>query len=426
MQRTLEGRRIVLGITGGVAAYKSVELCRELVRRGAFVSPVLTASAERFIGAATLSAVASEPARTSLWESPEPSPHTDLGQQADLVLVAPATANLLAAARAGTSHDLLSTTLLATRAPLVLCPAMHTEMWEHPATADNVRVLRERGVTFVDPQAGELAGGDVGVGRLADTETIVEACERVLARTPAREHSSASPARADLAGMTVLVSAGGTREAIDPVRFIGNRSSGRQGHAIAMAARERGARVRLVTTVPGDPDLAAAGLDVTGVESAQQLHDAMLDRATDADIVVMCAAVADFRPVDCATRKLKRRDGLPHIELEPTPNVLRALVGERRDGQVVVGFAAETDHLADNAAEKLTGSGADLIVANDVSRADAGFEHATNAVTIHRAGGLDPIDVPLASKREIAERVLDAALDQRAVRSERDEPRPVH
>jgi len=371
--RPLAGRRIVLGITGGVAAYKAAELCRELVRRGAFVSPVLSRGAERFIGAATYSAIASEPARTSLWESPEPSPHTDLGQRADLVVVAPATANLLAAARAGSSADLLTTTLLATRAPVLLCPAMHTEMWEHPATRDNVATLQARGVQFVLPESGELAGGDVGAGRLADPMAIADRCVELLAGD------------GQLAGSTVLVSAGGTREAIDPVRYIGNRSSGRQGHAIALAALARGARVELVTTAPDDPALTGTSITVTPVESAQQMHDAMLERASAADVVVMCAAVADFRPADCADTKLKRRDGLPNIALEPTPNILRALVAARRDGQVVVGFAAETDHLRDNALEKLDGSGADLIVANDVSRADAGFEHATNAVTIHRA-----------------------------------------
>ena len=431
----LAGRRIVLGITGGVAAYKAAELCRELVRRGAFVSPILTRGAERFIGAATFSAIASEPARTSLWESPEPSPHTDLGQRADLIVVAPATANLLAAARAGTSQDLLTTTLLATRAPVLLCPAMHTEMWEHPATRDNVATLQARGVHFVLPDSGELAGGDVGAGRLADPMAIADRVGELLA-TPANVVASAdyppvevAPSDApaivapgaqppggvrDLEGMTVLVSAGGTREAIDPVRFIGNRSSGKQGHAIALAALDRGARVQLVTTVPGDPSLAGTAIEVLPVETAQQMHDAMLAHVPLADVVVMCAAVADFRPSECAHTKLKRRDGLPQIQLEPTPNILRAIVAERRAGQVIVGFAAETDHLRDNALEKLDGSGADLIVANDVSRADAGFEHDTNAVTIHRVSSTTPIDVPVGHKRDVAERVLDAALAERS------------
>ncbi len=429
----LAGRRIVLGITGGVAAYKAAELCRELVRRGAFVSPILTRGAERFIGAATFSAIASEPARTTLWESPEPSPHTDLGQQADLVVVAPATANLLAAARAGSSQDLLTTTLLATRAPVLLCPAMHTEMWEHPATRDNVATLQSRGVHFVLPDSGELAGGDVGAGRLADPMAIADRVGELLAApenagtatidqpAPVIVAPGAQPSDAprDLEGLTVLVSAGGTREAIDPVRFIGNRSSGKQGHAIALAALDRGARVQLVTTVPTDPALADTAIEVLPVESAQQMHDSMLAHVPLADVVVMCAAVADFRPTECAHNKLKRRDGLPEISLEPTPNILRALVGERHAGQVIVGFAAETDHLRDNALEKLDGSGADLIVANDVSRADAGFEHDTNAVTIHRVSSSTPIDVPVGAKRDIAERVLDAALEERSSASTR-------
>jgi phosphopantothenoylcysteine decarboxylase/phosphopantothenate--cysteine ligase len=419
MDRPLDGRRIVLGVTGGVAAYKAAELCRELVRRGAFVSPILTESAQRFIGAATFDAIASEPARTTLWDSPEPSPHTDLGQQADLVVVAPATANLLAAARAGTSHDLLTTTLLATRAPVLLCPAMHTEMWEHPATRENVQVLLDRGTLMMAPATGELAGGDVGTGRLADPIEIADRCEQLLSgeHVPVRSVVPPQPPRtADLAGLTVLVSAGGTREAIDPVRFIGNRSSGRQGHAIARAARARGARVLLVTTMPNERSLArsASSGDVCAVDTAQQLHDEMLARAREADVVVMCAAVADFRPVATATGKLKRRDGLPQLELEPTPNVLRALVAARPLGQTIVGFAAETDDVDDNALEKLAGSGADLLVANDVSRADAGFEHATNAVTIHRTGGAEPIDVPVADKLVVADRILDAVLEHRA------------
>jgi phosphopantothenoylcysteine decarboxylase/phosphopantothenate--cysteine ligase len=402
MERPFEGRRIVLGVSGGVAAYKSVELCRELVRTGAFVSPVLTRGAERFIGAATLSAVASEPARTSLWESPEPSPHTELGQRADLVVVAPATANVLAAARAGTSLDLLTTTLLATRAPVLMCPAMHTEMWEHPATRDNVAALRSRGVTVLDPAVGELAGGDVGAGRLPEVGTILASVREILGE----------PRRAgDLAGLHVLVSAGGTREAIDPVRFIGNRSSGRQGHAIALAARARGARVTVVTTAPTDPLLAARDdLDVHAVESAQQLHDRMLELAPTAQVVVMCAAVADFRPIAVATSKLKGRDGVPVIELEPTPKVLGALVDGRVDGQVIVGFAAETDDLVANAREKLERSGADLLVANEVGRDDAGFDHPANAVTILPADGSAPVEVARADKRIIAEHVLDAAL----------------
>jgi len=418
MTGSLAGRRIVLGVSGGVAAYKAVELCRELVRRGAFVSPLLTASAQRFIGAATFSAVASEPARASLWDSPEPSPHTDLGQTADLVLVAPATARLVAAARAGLADDLLTTTLLATRAPVVFAPAMHTEMWEHAATRDNVATLEARGVHFVAPAAGELAGGDIGVGRLADTMTIADACEAALADLPNRTSgtSSDAPLRRPLPGTTVLVSAGGTREAIDPVRFIGNRSSGKQGHAIAMAALDRGARVRLVTTTDAPRELTDhPAVEITRVTSAAEMHDAMLERTADADIVIMAAAVADFRPADPVEHKLKRRDGLPIIRLEPTANVLGALVEHRHAGQTIVGFAAETDDLERNALGKLRSSGADLTVANDVSGPDAGFECDTNAVCIFgaRANG-EPVRVATSSKREVAEAIIDIVLDERA------------
>ncbi|MCW2924248.1 MAG: phosphopantothenoylcysteine decarboxylase/phosphopantothenate--cysteine ligase [Thermoleophilia bacterium] len=421
MMHELEGRRIVLGITGGVAAYKAAVLCRELVRRGAFVSPVMTAGAERFIGAPTLSAVASEPVRTSLWDSPEPSPHTDLGQAADLVVVAPATAHLLAAARAGLSEDLLTTTLLATRAPVLLCPAMHTEMWEHAATRDNVAVLQSRGVHFVMPDAGELAGGDVGAGRLADPIDIADACAALLGAVD----PAAVPRERDLTGTTVLVSAGGTREALDPVRYIGNRSSGKQGHAVALAAAARGARVQLVTAAEVGADLAAAGIAVTRVTSAEEMLAAMQERAGASDLVVMCAAVADFRPVHCSGHKLKRRDGLPVIELESTPNILETLVAGRTLGQTIVGFAAETDDMASNAREKLAGSGADLVVANDVSRPDAGFECDTNAVTIYRSSSSSPIVVDVADKRAVADRVLDAALEERAARDERPRLREV-
>ena len=406
----LDGRRIILGVSGGVAAYKAAILCRELGRRGAVVSPILTRGAQRFVGAATFSAIAAEPARTDLWDNPgEASPHTTVGQAADLVVLAPATAHLLARMRAGLADDLLTTTLLATRAPVLAAPAMHTEMWEHPATRENVAMLAGRGVAFVLPQVGELAGGDVGAGRLADPLEIAAACEALL-----------RPTVRDLTGLHVLVSAGGTREAMDPVRFIGNRSSGKQGHAVARAAAARGATVDLVTTAEFEPGFGDEAIRVTRVTSAQELHDAMLAHAAASDLVVMGAAVADFRPADCADHKLKRRDGLPQIVLEPTPNVLQRLVAERHPAQVVVGFAAETDDVDANAHEKLRSSGADLIVANDVSRADAGFEVDTNAVTIHRATHPDsPIELPLASKQAIAHRILDAVLDARAARVER-------
>ena len=398
----LDGRRVVLGVSGSVSAWKSADLCRELGRRGARVSPVLTAAARRFIGEATFDAIADERARTDLWDAPEPSPHTDLARRADLVLVAPASADLLAALRAGLAHDLLTATLLATRAPVVVAPAMHEEMWEHPATRDNLATLAARGVHVVDPARGELAGGDVGVGRLADLDTIVAACEDVLAGT----------ARARMDGLHVLVTAGGTREPIDPVRYLGNRSSGRQGHAIAAAARDRGARVTLVSTTPV-PAAVARGVEVIRVERAQELLDAVLAHAADADVVVKAAAVADFRPLDPAHRKIRREDGIPSIELERTPDVLATLVDEDVPGRTLVGFAAETGDMVAGGRRKLDAKGLDLLVANDVLQPGAGFEHATNEVAILGASGLVD-EVPMTSKRAVAERILDAVLAERA------------
>src|SRR5689334_15298380 len=259
----LAGRRVVLGVTGGIAAYKAVEVCRRLVDAGAHVAPVLTEDATRFVGAVTFSALASEPARTSLFDGPDPIPHTRLGQSADVVVVAPATAKLVGKYAAGISDDLLTATLLATRAPVLVAPAMHTEMWEHPAVQENLATLRRRGVHVVDPESGRLAGGDVGAGRLAEPERVVAAAAAVLARG------------GDLAGMRVLVTAGGTREAIDPVRFIGNRSSGKMGHAVATAAAARGAAVTLVTTQARStsPTVEVVPFEVVPVESAQEMAD---------------------------------------------------------------------------------------------------------------------------------------------------------
>ena len=398
---SLAGRRIVLGVTGGIAAYKAVEVCRRLVDAGAHVAPILTEGALHFIGRATFDALASEPVQTSLWDEPHPIPHTRLGQGADLVIVCPATARLLADYRMGRSGDLLTATLLATRAPVIVCPAMHTEMWEQPAVQDNVEVLAGRGVTMVGPGDGRLAGGDVGAGRMADPTDVVEAAERILGATRGTDGG-------DLAGMTVLVTAGGTREPICPVRFIGNRSSGKQGHALAVEAASRGATVRCVTTRP-DRAPKAPGIEVTAVDTAAEMADAVVARAADADIVLMAAAVADFRPVDVATEKIKKDGGPPEILLEPTADILAELGRTRTRGQVLVGFAAETCDLRQNAAAKLIAKGIDLIVANDVSIPEAGFDHDTNAVVILDAKG-GAQDVPLADKREVARLVLDAAL----------------
>ena len=398
----LTGRRIVLGVTGGVAAYKAVEVCRRLVDAGAHVAPVMTEGALHFVGRATFDALASEPVQISLWDEPHPIPHTRLGQGADLVVVCPATARLLSDYRTGRSDDLLTATLMATRAPVVVAPAMHTEMWEQPSVAENVAVLAERGVTMVGPVDGRLAGGDSGAGRMADPEAIVAAAFDVLGATAGGEPTG------DLAGRTVLVTAGGTREPICPVRYLGNRSSGKQGHALAAEASARGAKVILVTTQPGTAP-GDLGLDVVEVETAAEMASAVLDRSAGADMVLMAAAVADFRPVEVADCKIKKDGGVPEVRLEPTVDILAELGRVRTGGQVLVGFAAETDDLRQNAAAKLQAKGIDLIVANDVSAPDVGFEHDTNAVVLLDADG-GVTEVPLCDKREVAGAVLDAAL----------------
>ena len=393
----LAGRRIVLGVSGGIAAYKAVELCRRLVDAGAHVAPVLTEGALHFVGKTTFDALASEPAHVSLFDDEHPIPHTRLGQIADLVVVAPATARVLGLYAAGISDDLLTNVLLATRAPVLVCPAMHTEMWEHAAVQANLRTLTGRGVHVVEPETGRLAGGDVGAGRLAEPATIVAAIERLLAEP-------------DLDHLSVLVTAGGTREPIDPVRFISNRSSGKQGYAIAEEAVRRGAKVTLVTTIDRP---VAAGIERVHVNTAAEMERAVLERSDGADIVVMAAAVADFRPVEVADRKIKKATGVPQIVLEPTTDILAALGARKRPGQTVVGFAAETNDVVANATAKLEKKGADIIVANDVAAPGAGFEHDTNAVTIVTAAGTTH-QVALSDKRAVARAVLDAVVQHRS------------
>ena len=385
----LEGKRIVLGVSGGIAAYKAIEVCRRLVDAGAHVSPVMTAGAQHFVGSTTFSALASEPVRTSLWEGSDPIPHTTLGQGADLVLVAPATARVLAAYAHGLSTDLLTNILIATRAPVVVCPAMHTEMWEHPAVEANIELLRSRGVQIVEPEAGRLAGGDIGKGRLADPADIVAAAERALADR-------------DLEGLNVVVTAGGTREPIDAVRVIANRSSGKQGHAISEECVRRGANVTVVTTteLPTSPTA-----DRIKVETAAEMQTALDSVAPSADIVIMAAAVADFRPKDSVDGKIKKAGGVPEVILEPTPDLLEVIGRNRHLHQTIVGFAAETCDLVTNARSKLERKCLDLVVANDVSAEGVGFAHGTNAVTLVSADG--ERDLTLRSKAEIAVGVVD-------------------
>ncbi|RZS89390.1 phosphopantothenate-cysteine ligase /phosphopantothenoylcysteine decarboxylase [Motilibacter rhizosphaerae] len=394
--------RVVLGVAGGIAAYKACELLRRLRESGHAVRVVPTASALRFVGAATWEALSGEPVHTEVWDSVPEVEHVRLGREADLVMVVPATADLLARAAHGQADDLLTSVLLTARCPVVLAPAMHTEMWEHPATRDNVALLRSRGTLVVDPTVGRLTGADSGPGRLPEPEQLAEVARAVLAR--------GGLAR-DLAGRHVVVSAGGTREPLDPVRFLGNRSSGRQGVALATTALARGARVTLLAAHLAVP--APAGVEVVPVPTAAALLDAAVAAAPLADAVVMAAAVADFRPVTTAATKIKKsRGGVPQVELEQTADVLAALVAARRDGQVVVGFAAETgdasgDALAHGRA-KLAAKGCDLLVVNEVGGPGhpTGFEGERNAgVVLLREGGEVP--VPLGSKEALADLVWD-------------------
>jgi phosphopantothenoylcysteine decarboxylase/phosphopantothenate--cysteine ligase len=403
------GKTIVLGVTGGIAAYKAVEVCRRLVDAGAHVVPVLTEDAARFVGPVTFSALASEPVQRTLWDEDDPIPHTRLGRRADLVLVVPATARFLGCYAAGIADGLLVATVLATRAPVMVCPAMHTEMWEHPALQDNLATLRRRGVHVVPPGEGRLAGGDVGAGRLAEPADIVDAALALLGRASDSGGGGANPARpGDLHGRRVVVSAGGTREPIDPVRFISNRSSGKQGHAVAEEAAARGAQVVLVTAATLT---SPVGMTVVRVDTAAEMEAAMLEHSAVAEVVVMAAAVADFRAKSPSDRKLHKSDGVPDVVLEPTPDILAELGRHRRPGQVVVGFAAETHEVAERAAAKLRDKGVDFMVANDVSAAHVGFDHDTNAVTIIGSDG-NRREVALASKRQVAEAILDCVVER--------------
>ena len=369
---------IVLGVCGGIAAYKSVEVLRQLRDRGYDVAPVLTTNATNFVGALTFSALASEPTRTSLFgDATTPIPHTYLGQRADLVVVAPATAHFIARLAAGLANDLLSATVLATRAPVVLCPAMHTEMWEQPSVRANIATVKGRGFLVLGPDSGPLAGGDAGVGRMVEPPRIVELVERCV-----------SGFRGELTGRRVLITAGGTREAIDPVRVIANRSTGLQGYALAEVARRLGAEVTLVSTVDRSLSVdVASSIKVVAVESAREMRDAVANYAPSSHCVIMAAAVSDFT-IDRSPQKLRRRDGLPELRLKSTDDIVRELVTKRPPGQVIVAFAAETGDLVANALAKFRDKGVDVLVANDVSAPGVGFGHPTNEVTIVGPGEL--------------------------------------
>jgi phosphopantothenoylcysteine decarboxylase/phosphopantothenate--cysteine ligase len=397
--------QVVLGVTGGIAAYKACELLRRLKESGHDVTVVPTAAALEFVGAPTWAALSGRPVATEVWDRVHEVPHVRLGQAADLVVVAPATADVLAKAAHGLADDLLTNTLLTARCPVVMAPAMHTEMWEHPATTANVATLRERGVLVIEPAEGRLTGADTGKGRLPEPEEIFEVCRDVLARA-----SGTHDAAADLAGRHVVVSAGGTRERLDPVRFLGNRSSGRQGYALARAAVARGAEVTLVAANVDLPD--PAGAKVVRVESTDELRDAVLAAAASADAVVMAAAPADFRPVDRSEVKIKKADdgSAPTIELEQNPDILKELSHHRPGPDtVVVGFAAETGDetggVLDLARAKLARKGCDLLVVNDVSGGRV-FGADDNEAVILAADGTS-VPVARGTKSALAHRIWD-------------------
>ncbi|MEU2832968.1 bifunctional phosphopantothenoylcysteine decarboxylase/phosphopantothenate--cysteine ligase CoaBC [Streptomyces lavendulae] len=398
--------KVVLGVSGGIAAYKACELLRRLTESGHDVRVVPTAASLNFVGEATWSALSGNPASTEVWESVHEVPHVRIGQGADLVVVAPATADMLAKAAHGLADDLLTNTLLTARCPVVFAPAMHTEMWEHPATQENVATLRRRGAVVIEPAVGRLTGKDTGKGRLPDPEEIYEVCRRVLAR------GTAGP---DLAGRHVVISAGGTREPLDPVRFLGNRSSGKQGYALARTAAARGARVTLVAanTALADP----AGVDLVRVGTALQLREAVLKAAADADAVVMAAAVADFRPARYADGKIKKKDGQDPepVALVRNPDVLAEISADRaREGQVVVGFAAETDEVLANGRAKLRRKGCDLLVVNEVGESKTFGSEENEAVVLASDGS--ETSVPHGPKEVLADVIWDQVVARLAPR----------
>lgn len=390
--------RIVLGVGAGIAAYKVCELLRLLTESGHVVRVVPTPDSLRFVGAATWEALSGQPVSTSPWDDVHEVPHVALGQRANLVFVAPATADLLARAATGLAPDLLSNVLLTARCPVVYAPAMHTEMWQHPATQANVATLRARGAIVLEPASGRLTGNDSGPGRLPEPAELYQAALRVLAR-------GAAALVPDLTGRHVLVTAGGTREELDPVRFIGNWSSGLQGYALARTAAARGAEVTLIAANTSLPD--PAGVSVLKVTSACQMREAAVSAATVADAVVMAAAVADYRPVARSETKLKKSAGPPEpIELTENPDILRELSAERRkSGQIIVGFAAETDDPIGNGLVKLAAKGCDLLVVNKVGKGLA-FGTADNAADILAADG-QHVFVPLGPKDSLADVIWD-------------------
>jgi phosphopantothenoylcysteine decarboxylase/phosphopantothenate--cysteine ligase len=394
--------KIALGVTGGVAAYKAAELVRRLQDEGLDVQVVMTRAAQEFITPLTFAALTGKKVITEMFGADSSAPanvesaieHMAVAQRIDLLLVAPATADILSKFAHGAADDFLSTLYIATKAPVVVAPAMNVNMWEHPATQENLATLRARGVHVVDPDEGYLACGMTGAGRLAATESIVRNVSDVLGL------------RKDFAGQTVLITAGPTREDLDPVRFLTNRSSGKMGYALAEAAVRRGARTILVSG-PVELD-APAGVDWVPVRSTEEMRSAVMARAPEATILIMAAAVADYRPAAVHANKIKRSEGRVTLDLEPTADIL-AEVGRAKGKSILIGFAAETDRLIENARDKLQRKGADMIVANDVTQEGAGFDIDTNIVTLVLRDGRD-VPLPKMTKREVADKILDQAL----------------
>ena len=390
----LTGKEIVLGVTGGIAAYKAAEVVSRLRKLGASVHVIMTENARQFITPLTLETLSANPVVYDTFERPATweVEHIALAKRAEVFVIAPATANILAKMACGIADDMLSTTVLATKAPVLVAPAMNTGMWTAPATRQNVETLRQRGVHVVGPEAGFLACGDEGSGRMSEPAAIVGAIEAILCP------------RRDMEGLRVMVTAGGTRERIDPVRYIGNDSSGKMGFALAEAARQRGAEVTLVCghTTAKRPE----GIPVTEVESTCELYDAVLARAAEQDVVIQAAAPADYRPAHPSAQKIKKQAGEGiTLELVENPDIAAAVGAAKRPGQTLVGFAAETEHLLDNARRKLDKKNLDMIVANDVSQPGAGFNVDTNMATLLTREGM--VECPLQSKRDLAERILD-------------------
>jgi phosphopantothenoylcysteine decarboxylase/phosphopantothenate--cysteine ligase len=392
--------KVALGVCGGIAAYKACEVVRLLQDQGIAVQVVMTAAAQEFVRPLTFASLSGQKVITGLWNADGAQPNLDsaiehigVAQSIDILVVAPCTADAMAKFAHGQADDFLSTLYLATPAPVIIAPAMNVEMWRHPATQENIETLRKRGVQIVEPGSGYLACGMVGAGRLADPEEIVAVVLAALGNVR------------DLVGETVLITAGPTREPIDPVRFLGNRSSGKMGYALADAAIRRGAKVILVSgPVALEPP---SGAEVVQVETAQQMHEVVVSRAAEASIVVAAAAVADFRVRDLSEQKIKR-NGAMTLDLEPTPDILAEIALQRRPGQLLIGFAAETTNVIENGRAKLGKKGIDAIVVNDVSQSGIGFDSDCNEVTILTAH--DDIKVPKAAKTKIAHRILDAVL----------------